>query len=280
MKKDHAVKNLCKAFEVSPSGYYSWVVRKSNPGRRKQADLELMPIIRRIYEASRRNYGSPRVHVQLQEEGRHHGRNRVSRLMKEHGLEGVQRRRWRIQTTDSRHDHPIAPNLLAAEPAPTAPNKVWVSDITYIWTEEGWLYLAGVMDLYSRTLVGWSMSQNIDAELALSALKMATTHRKPKAGFLHHSDRGVQYASGDYRRALAHSGARASMSRRANCYDNASMESFWSTLKAELIYRYRFETRNDAARAIFDYIETFYNRQRIHSSIGYKSPMDFENQNN
>lgn len=280
MRKDHTVTRLCEALGISCSGYYGWVARRSNPGPRKQADMELATLIGQVHEASRRNYGSPRVHEQLQEAGHRHGRKRVARLMKELGIEGAQRKRWRVQTTDSRHDQPIAPNLLAVEPAPTAPNKVWVSDITYIWTEEGWLYVAGVMDLYSRTLVGWAMSQKIDAQLALSALNMATTHRKPQSGFLHHSDRGVQYASGDYRQALANSGARPSMSRKANCYDNAAMESFWSTLKAELIYRHRFETRNDARRAIFDYIETFYNRQRLHSSIGYKSPMDFENRNN
>jgi len=280
MKKDHAVNNLCEALEVSPSGYYDWVARGLCPCLRKQADLELIPVIRGIYEASRRNYGSPRVHQQLKNEGRCHGHNRVARLMKEHGLEGVQRRRWRVQTTDSRHDQPIAPNLLAVEPPPTLPNKVWVSDITYVLTGEGWLYVAGIMDLYSRKLVGWAMSENIDAELVLSALKMAVTHRKPVAGLLHHSDRGVQYACHGYRQALEQSGARPSMSRKANCYDNASMESFWSTLKAELVYRYKFETRADARRAIFDYIETFYNRRRLHSSVGYKSPVDFENQNN
>ncbi len=280
MKRDYIVKSLCEALEVSPSGYYDWVARGLCPCSRKQTDLELIPVIRDIYEESRRNYGSPRVHKQLRESGRCHGRNRVARLMKEHGMEGVQRKRWRVQTTDSRHDHPIAPNRLPEEPRPTAPNKVWVSDITYVPTQEGWLYLSGIMDLYSRKLVGWAMSENINTELVLSALNMAVTHRKPSQGVLHHSDRGVQYACRNYRQELAHIGAIASMSRKANCYDNATMESFWSTLKTELVYRYRFETRSEARQAIFDYIETFYNRRRLHSSLGYKSPVDFENQNN
>ena len=280
MKEVHSMENLFKALEVSCSGYYDWRARQSCPCARKQVDQQLIPVIRNIYEASRHNYGSPRVHHQLKKKGFRHGRNRVARLMKEHGWEGVQRKRWRIQTTNSRHDQPIAPNLLAVEPLPVAPNKIWVSDITYVPTDEGWLYVAGIMDLYSRKLVGWAMSQTIDAELVLSALHMAVTHRKPLAGLLHHSDRGVQYACRDYRQALLLAGATPSMSRKANCYDNASMESFWSTLKTELIYRHRFESRAQARRLIFDFIETFYNRERLHSSLGYNSPLDFENQNN
>jgi len=185
-----------------------------------------------------------------------------------------------VQTTDSNHDQPIAPNRLAQAPKATAPNQLWVADITYIETKEGWLYLAAILDLYSRKIVGWAMSERIDTVLVLKALAMALLHRNPPARLLLHSDRGVQYASGDYRQALNHAGLIASMSRRGNCYDNATMESFWATLKLELVYRRRFDTRAQARTQIFDYIETFYNRQRAHSALSYHSPVDFELLNN
>ena len=185
-----------------------------------------------------------------------------------------------MRTTDSNHDQPIAPNRLAQAPKPAAPNQVWVADITYIQTEEGWLYLAAVLDLYSRKIVGWAMSERIDTALVLNALVMALRHRHPPANLLLHTDRGVQYASGDYRQALGQAGLIASMSRKGNCYDNATMESFWSTLKLELVYRCQFDTRSQARTQIFDYIETFYNRQRAHSALDYKSPVDFELKNN
>ena len=176
--------------------------------------------------------------------------------------------------------HPIAPNRLAEAPKASAPNQIWVADITYIDTDEGWLYLAGVLDLYSRKIVGWAMSERIDTNLVLSALDMALTHRAPPANLLFHSDRGVQYASGDFRQALAQANLVASMSRKGNCYDNATMESFWSTLKLELVYRGEFEKRAQARAQIFDYIEVFYNRQRTHSALDYNSPVDFEALNN
>jgi transposase InsO family protein len=178
------------------------------------------------------------------------------------------------------HDHPIAPNRLAQVPKATAPNQLWVADITYIETQEGWLYLAAILDLYSRKIVGWAMSERIDTTLVLKALGMALQHRNPPANLLLHSDRGIQYASGDYRRALNDAGLVASMSRKGNCYDNATMESFWSTLKLELVYRCHFATRAQACRQLFDYIEVFYNRQRTHSALDYHSPVDFELQNN
>jgi len=196
--------------------------------------------------------------------------------MREAGLVGRQRRRYRVRTTDSRHGEPIAPNRLAKQPTPLTPNQVWVSDLTYIPTGEGWLYLAGVLDRCSRSVVGWAMGSNLDASLPLAALNMALGRRRPTPGLIHHSDRGVQYASAAYRDALARHGVIASMSRKANCYDNAAMESFWSTLKHELVYRRHFVTRAQARTAIFDYIETFYNRSRLHSSLGYKSPLDYE----
>jgi transposase InsO family protein len=200
--------------------------------------------------------------------------------MRQQGLCGRAKGRFRVCTTDSHHDQPIAPNRLPQLPPPDAPNRVWLGDITYVATEEGWLYLAGVLDLYSRRLTGWAMSEHIDTELILAAWGMALTHCQPPAGLVFHSDRGVQYASHDYRHALQSAQTIASMSRKGNCYDNAAMESFWSTLKHELIYRRHFKTRAEARQAIFEFIEVFYNRQRLHSSLGYRSPIDFENQNN
>lgn len=280
MKTDHSILALCLHLEVSPSGYYDWQKRRACPGPRTVEDRALAREIERIHVRSRQTYGSPRVEKELRKKGRCHGRNRVARLMKETGLYGRQKARYRVQTTDSNHDQPIAPNRLAQAPKATAPNQLWVADITYIETREGWLYLAAILDLYSRKIVGWAMSERIDTVLVLKALTMALLHRNPPANLLFHSDRGVQYASGDYRQALVQAGLLASMSRSGNCYDNATMESFWSTLKLELVYRRRFDSRAQARTQIFDYIETFYNRQRAHSSLNYLSPIDFELQNN
>lgn len=280
MKKDHPILRLCLHLEVSASGYYDWQRRRSCPGQRAMEDQVLAQEIGRIHTRSRETYGAPRVEKELRQKGRCHGRNRVARLMKEQGLCGRQKRRYRVQTTDSNHDQPIAPNRLAEAPKATAPNQLWVADITYIETKEGWLYLAAILDLYSRKIVGWAMSEHIDTALVLKALAMALLHRRPPAKLLFHTDRGVQYASGDYRQALGNAGLIASMSRRGNCYDNATMESFWSTLKLELVYRRLFDTRTQARMQIFDYIETFYNRQRAHSALGYHSPVDFELLNN
>ena len=280
MKDQHPILSLCLHLEVSPSGYYAWQKRRDCPGPRALQDRALAREIAQIHSRSRQTYGSPRVVQELRKQGRRHGRNRIARLMQQEGLCGRQKRRYRVQTTDSNHDQPIAPNRLADAPKATAPNQLWVADITYIETKENWLYLAAIMDLYSRKIVGWAMSERIDTVLVLKALAMALVHRNPPGNLLFHSDRGVQYASGDYRHALSQAGLIASMSRSGNCYDNAAMESFWSTLKLELVYRRCFESRAQARTQIFDYIESFYNRQRTHSALAYRSPVDFELQNN
>jgi putative transposase len=280
MKNQHPIRSLCAALEVSASGYYDWFQRQTQPGPRAKANAQLLEQIVRIHQDSRQTYGSPRIREQLSQAGCAHGRNRIARLMRQHGLCGRAKGRFRVRTTDSNHDQPIAPNRLAQRPPPNAPNQIWVADITYIPTEEGWLYLAGVMDLYSRRIVGWAMDQNIDTHLVLAAWNMALTHRQPAPDLVLHSDRGCQYASANFRHALTQSQAIASMSRKANCYDNAAMESFWSTLKHELIYRRCFKTRAEACHAIFDFIEAFYNRRRLHSSLNYLCPLDFENQTN
>jgi transposase InsO family protein len=280
MKEEHSVSLLCLVLEVSRSGYFDWLRRRSHPAPRQQENQALRQRIKRIHDRSRHTYGSPRVLMELRKEGARHGRNRIARLMKEEGLCGRQKLRWRVATTDSNHDHPIAPNRLAQVAPPVAPGQVWVGDITYIRTGQGWLFVAAIMDLYTRKIVGWSMSSRIDAALVLGAWRMALLREKPRRGLIFHSDRGVQYASSAYRDALTAAGALPSMSRRANCYDNASMESFWSTLKLEMVYRAHFATRQQARADLFDYIEAFYNRQRAHSALGYLSPVDFQTQNN
>jgi transposase InsO family protein len=274
MSEEHSIKVLCAVLSVSRSGYYQWQHGTESP--RASRDRTLLEKIVRVHARSRCTYGSPRMKIALETEDEPVGRHRVARLMREAGLQGRQKRRYRVRTTDSAHDHPIAPNLLAQENAPSAPDRIWTSDITYVDTDEGWLYLAGVLDLYSRRLIGWAMGPSLQTTLPLAALDMALRARRPAAGLLHHSDRGCQYASEAYRKKLASHGLRASMSRKANCYDNATIESFWSTLKQELIYRRRFTTRADAATALFSYIEGFYNTTRLHSSLGYKSPLDYE----
>lgn len=276
MKKHHSIAMLCETLEVSASGYYDWADRVSAPGPRAVENQDLAREIEGIHAQSRRTYGSPRIVMALRARGRRHGRNRVARLMKLQGLCGRQRGRYRVQTTDSNHHHPIAPNRLAEAPSATVPNQIWVADITYIPTHQGWLYLAGILDLYSRKIVGWAMSDSIDSALVLSALSMALLHRDRPADLIFHSDRGVQYAAGDFRDALARANLVPSMSRKANCYDNAAMESFWSTLKLELVYRRDFATHPQARAEIFDYIEAFYNRDRIHTALGGLSPTAFE----
>ena len=280
MKSEHSIRTLCLYLKVSPSGFYDWEQRQIHPGARALENQSLTQEIKNIHAHSRHTYGSPRVAKELRKQGHRHGRKRVARLMQHAGLCGRQKRRYRVQTTDSHHDEPIAPNRLAQAPKATAPNQLWVADITYIETQEGWLYLAAILDLYSRKIVGWAMSERLDAALVLQALAMAVGHRNPPAQLLFHTDRGVQYASSDYRQALRQAGFIASMSRKGNCYDNAAIESFWSTLKLELVYRRCFETRAQARTDIFDYIETFYNRQRTHSALDYHSPVDFELLNN
>ena len=280
MKNDYSVLALCANLEVSPSGYYDWQSRNACPTARACENQTLAKEIQKIHAQSRQTYGSPRIQMELRKDGRRHGRNRIARLMQEGGLCGRQKGRHRVQTTDSNHDEPIAPNRLAQAPRPTAPNQIWVADITYIQTRENWLYVAAILDLYSRKIVGWAMGERIDTALVLRALSMAVLHRNPPRELLFHSDRGVQYASADYRQALRQAGLVASMSRKGNCYDNACMESFWSTLKLELVYRRDFVSHRQAQTEIFDFIECFYNRQRSHSALNFQSPVDFELQNN
>jgi putative transposase len=280
MKSEHPIRSLCAVLEVSSSGYYDWVERQTQPGLRVQENVQLAAQILQIHQASRKTYGSPRIQIELRQTGQLHGRNRIARLMRQQELCGRVKGRFRVGTTDSNHDQPIAPNRLAELPAPTAANQIWLGDITYIPTGEGWLYLAGVMDRYSRRIVGWAMDQNIDTRLVLAAWEMAQTQCQPAPELVFHSDRGSQYASGEFRQALTTSQTQASMSRKGNCYDNAAMESFWSTLKMELVYRQTFATRQQAREAIFEFIEVFYNRQRRHSALGYVSPSAFENHTN
>ena len=268
--------DLCVALNVSRSGYYAW--RKRLPSIRAQANAALLAAIALLHTRSRHTYGAPRIHRELRVQGQRVGRHRVARLMHRAGLRGVQKRSWRPRTTDSQHDRPIAPNRLKALPQPTQINHTWVADITYVATTEGWLYVAAVMDLCSRRIVGWSAQSDLQTSLVKEALRQALVDRRPAPGLLHHSDRGVQYCSVEYRTLLEKHGLSASMSARGHCYDNAAMESFWSTLKTELIHRRQWLTRSEAKLAIFEYLETFYNRRRRHSALGYLSPIDFENQ--
>ena len=265
---------MCKLLEVSRSGFYAWL--SQGESERAKEDRRLTELIKQIYEKGRRTYGAPRIHAALRTAGERCGLNRVARLMDLAGLRAHRRPRRRVKTTDSNHDHPIAPNLLQDRAAPSAPDEVWVADITYLPTDEGWLYLATVMDLCSRRIVGWSMQDNMKVGLTLAALDMAIEQRAPGVNLIHHSDRGCQYAAHDYRDRLNAHGFRSSMSRKGNCYDNAAQESFYHSLKTELVYRERYRTREEARARVFDYIEVFYNRERLHSALGYRSPAQFE----
>jgi putative transposase len=264
---------MCRVLGVSRSGYYAWLVRPES--ERSCRNRTLLSEIRMVYHRSRRTYGSPRVTEELRASGLWCGEHRVARLMRRHGIKAKTVRKFRV-TTNSKHAFPVAPNLLARQFTVSRPNAVWVSDITYTWTTEGWLYLAGVMDLYSRRIVGWAMSHRIDGELTLAALRQALTQRRPSAGLVHHSDRGKQYAASDYQKLLRDHGAIGSMSRKGDCWDNAPMESFFGTLKQELVYQEQFVTRDEAKAKVFEYIEVFYNRQRRHSLAGSHSPVEFE----
>ena len=265
---------MCKTLEVSRSGFYAWLGRGESD--RASEDDRLRALIQVIFAESRGIYGAPRVHEILQQRGERCSRKRVARLMQEAGLRSKTKRRFRVKTTDSKHGHPIAPDRLGQDFRASAANKFWVSDITYIPTDEGWLYLASTMDLFSRRIVGWSMASTLHATIVIDALSMAIDGRGAAAGLVHHSDRGVQYASTEFRAVLDAHGFVASMSRKGNCYDNAAKESFFHTLKTELVNHERYRTREEARASVFDYIETFYNRRRIHSTLGYRSPVDFE----
>jgi putative transposase len=271
---DYPVTVMCGVLGVSPAGYYAW--RSRPESRRSIANRDLLSNIVRVHRDNRGCYGSPRVHAELQAQGRGASRGRIERLMHRHGIRAIMAGPRRVRTTDSRHDLPIAPNLLDRNFLAAAPNRIWLADITYIDTDQGWLYLAAIMDLHSRRIVGWATRDHLRTELPLAALRMAIHARGAAAGLIHHSDRGVQYASADYRKTLQSAGFRVSMSRKADCYDNAPMESFFHTLKTELIHHRQYATRAQAQRDIFGYIEGFYNRTRLHSAIGYVSPIEMK----
>jgi transposase InsO family protein len=273
-RKVFLVRVMCSVLRVSASGYYAWRGRPESA--RALADKALVEDIRRVHAGSRRRYGSPRVHASLQAEGKRVGCNRVARLMRDHGIQAHRRRPFR-RTTDSNHAFPPAPNLLDRQFASAvAPNQVWLADLTYIATGEGWLYLAAVLDLFSRKIVGWAMSETMPQELTLAALNMAITNRTPGPELLHHSDRGSQYCAHAYRRVLDEHGMRCSMSRKGNCWDNAPMESFFGSLKTELDGDGPFDTRQAARTALFRAIEGWHNRERLHSSLGYITPINKE----
>jgi putative transposase len=271
--KEFRVQSMCRALEASRSGYYRW--RQLPESSRAREDRRLLVLIRTVYQQSQGRYGSPRVYEKLKQQGTFCGKRRVERLMRGDGLRARRRRCFRV-TTRSIASHPPAPNHLNRQFSVLQLNTVWVGDMTYLWTQEGWLYLAVLLDLCSRRIVGWASSDRITRELALSALNMAVQQRRPFPGLLHHSDRGSQYTCLDYQAELARHGLQVSMSRRGDCYDNAVAESFFSTLKAELKGYGHHETRRQAQTELFEYLEVFYNRQRLHSSLGYQSPAEFE----
>lgn len=289
------VQTMCRVLEVSRAGYYAWKGRGERPSdrtrERESAEQDVTVRIRTVHKKSRKTYGSPRIHRELLGQGFQVNEKRVARVMRDAGISAKQKKRFRMSTTDSSHAHPIAPNVLGRKfdvSEIKGPNRVWASDITYIPTGEGWLYLAVVLDLYSRMVVGWSMKHTMEKSLTLDALQMTLDHRgihrdtkhAGSGGILHHSDRGSQYACSDYRALLDQNGMVCSMSRKGDCWDNAVAESFFATLKRELVHRAEWkscsETHEDARAALFEYIEVWYNRERRHSSIGYLSPADYE----
>jgi putative transposase len=264
----------CEVLRVSRSGFYSW--RKRPPSVTATRRAALTREVREVHRISREAYGAVRVHQALGQHGTKCDRKTVAKVMREAGIRSKTSRKFRVTTTDSHHPHPVAENVLARDFTAQKANQKWVADITYIATLEGWLYLAAVIDLFTRKVVGWSMSERIDSRLAVDALEMAVSRQLPDAGLIAHSDRGVQYASEHYQRTLTTHGIECSMSRRGDCWDNAPAESFFATLKKELVHHEVYETRTEARASLFEYIEVFYNRQRLHSSLGYVSPTDFE----
>ena len=269
----YPIRLMCRALAVSPAGYYAW--RDRPESRRAMQNRTLLSIIRVLHRESRETYGSPSIWSALSKQGHVVGKQRVARLMRQAGLRAKTVRKWRA-TTQSQHRFPVAENTLDRQFTVASPNRVWAGDITYVWTTEGWLYLAVILDLYSRAVIGWAMGQRLTGELAEDALRMALTTRQPQAGLLHHSDRGSQYAATRYQHLLTTHGITPSMSRKGNCWDNACVESFFGTLKRELVHHRRYVTREEATQDIFEYIEVFYNRKRRHSTLGYDSPAEFE----
>lgn len=273
-REEFEITVMCRVLAVSRSGYYAW--RKRPPSARKMADQALSQQIKDIHQQSRQTYGSPRIQAELAENGVNCGTKRVARLMRDEELFAKQHRKFRVSTTDSAHPYPVAPNLLDQDFSASRPNEKWLTDITYIPTAEGWLYLAVVLDLYSRRIVGWAMSNSLERPLVLAALQMALDIRQPPPGLLHHSDRGSQYASHDYQALLTKYQMQVSMSRKGNCYDNAPTESFFGTLKTELVHHCHYQTHAEAKTDLFEYIEVFYNRVRRHSALQYQSPVNYE----
>jgi putative transposase len=265
---------VCEVLEVSRSGYYAWLERPESARAKRRKDLAVK--VKAIHQENRGVYGSPRVYQALAAAGESVCENTVAKVMREQEIRAKTKRRFVPRTTDGNHSQPVADNLLDRQFAAELPNLKWAVDITYVPTGEGWLYLAGVIDLCSRRIVGWSMADHVRTELVSDALSMAVVHRSPDEGLLHHSDRGVQYASEDYQYLLQSHRMEPSMSSKGDCWDNACMESFWATLKNELVNHERYATREQARQSIFEYIEVFYNRKRLHSSLGYLSPEVFE----
>ena len=269
------VERMCKTLEVSKSGYYAYKLRPKN--KREIERAELLKEIKIVFKSSRELYGSPRITAALLSKGIQCNKKRIARIMHNNGIKAKTVRKYKA-TTNSKHKLPVASNLLNQKFEAKDPNKVWTGDITYIWTKKGWLYLAIVLDLYSRRVVGWHIDNYMTKELVIKALKKAVVSRKLNPNIIFHSDQGIQYASNEFRSVLSNEGIEQSMSRKGNCYDNAVSESFFHTLKTELVYFEKYDSREDAKLSIFEYIEVYYNRNRIHSSIGYKSPAQFENE--
>jgi len=269
----YPIRLMCRTLAVSPAGYYAWRVRPES--LRSAANRALLADIRMIHQESRQTYGSPSIWYALVRRGQQVGEHRVARLMRRAGLRAKTLKKWRA-TTQSNHRLPVAENTLNRQFTVEHPNRVWAGDLTYVWTAEGWRYLAVLLDLYSRRVVGWAMGPRLTVDLAERALTMALANRAPTAGLLHHSDRGCQYAAASYQRILDGYGFIPSMSRTGNCWDNACVESFFGTLKRELVYHRRYATRDEATQDIFEYIEVFYNRKRRHSTLGYHSPAEYE----
>lgn len=276
LQAEFPVSVMCEVLKVSKSGYYAWLRRPES--KRRAEDKALSELIKEIHKDSKGEYGSPKIHGELRRRGTNCGRKRVARLMRKDGLKAKTIRKFKA-TTNSDHNLPVAENLLNRDFTPDAPNKAWVADITYIWTNEGWLYLAVVIDLFSRAVVGWSMSERMTRSLVIDAFALAVMRRNPPPGLIHHSDRGSQYASNDFQALLDKHGAICSMSRKGNCWDNAPAESFFAVLKRAVVFHNQYQTRAEARQSIFDYIERFYNRKRIHSSLGYRTPFEVDQLN-
>jgi len=272
-REEFSLTLMCRQLGVSRSGYYAW--RGRPPSAREMANRELVGEIRALHRASRETYGSPRIYREMRARGFLCSENRIARLMRLHHIQAKGRRRYKV-TTKAKEARPVAPNLLRQDFVAERPNEKWLADISYIPTAEGWLYLAVVLDLYARRVVGWAMASRMSVKLTLNALRMALMQRRPEPGLIHHSDRGSQYTSAEYQRLLKSWGVQVSMSGAGNCYDNAPVESFFGTLKGELVEHVRYQARAEARSDIFDYVEVFYNRQRIHSTIGYVSPLTYE----